>query len=715
MQPKQDLLALARFHGVEPGYLDAGGVRREASAEVLRGVLEGLGVAVGEPRRALRAAERARWNELLDPVAVAWGGRGALTVRVPERARGRLRFELRSEDGTVRGFGCALADAPIVASDGTGRERYVAKHVALPRGLRRGYYDVEVRLRAGGVERRAAGTVIAAPVRVHGLAPERREFGVFAPLYALRTAESAGSGDLGALRRLLDWTIERGGSAVGTLPLLAAFLEPPAEISPYLPVSRLAWNELYLEPAATAEWAGSPAARARLEGAAARAERRRVERGPLADPVAAMALRRPVIAALAATLFERGGRRREALEQFAAARPEIAEYARFRAACVQLGRPWQRWPARARTGRLRDGDIDAQELRYQLYAQWQLHEQLAALRRRGDAAGAVGLYLDVPLGVHGAGFDAWHEGELFASDLDTGAPPDALFSEGQNWGFPPPHPQRERERGHAYTRAVLRNMARYAGALRIDHVMGLHRRYVIPPGASARDGAYVRYAAEEHWAVLAVESRRARTAIVGEDLGTVPPEVRAALGRHGALGMHVLQYAAGSAGAPAGTLAALNTHDMPPFAGWLAGRDIALRQRLGTFDAAAARRERAARRRAVAMLPAPRAEREARGDAGARRRGLLRASLAALGASAAPLVVVALDDLLGATEAQNVPGTVDEHQNWRRRLRLPLERIESDPEVAAGIEALAAARERAGNEARYSAGAGRRAAGRSER
>ena len=708
MQPDDDLLRLAAFHGVEAEYLDAAGQRQAASAEVLRGVLDGLGVATGDTRRALRAAQQRRWSELLDPVALAWAGRGSLLVRVPAGARGRAHVELQAEDGATTAFACELSGAALGGAADVGRERYVERRLALPGGLRRGYYGVRVRVRAGGVERRGEGTLIVAPRRTFGGAPARREFGVFAPLYAVRSTSSVGGGDLGDLRRLLQWTLARGGSAVGTLPLLAAYLDAPAEVSPYLPVSRLAWNELYLELAAIPEWASSAAAHATLASEPARAERARLARAPFADPVAAMALKHPALAALARALFAQGGARRGALDRFAAARPEVVAYARFRAACARLGRPWQRWPAAARAGRLRDADTDGEAYRYHLYVQWCLHEQLTALRRAASqraGRGAIGPYLDLPLGVHGAGFDTWREGALFASALGSGAPPDRLFTEGQHWGFPPLHPQRERERGHAYTRAALHNHMRYAGALRVDHVMGLHRRYVIPPGATAREGTYVRYAAAEHWAMLTLESQRARTLVVGEDLGTVPPEVHAALRRHGALGMHVLQYAPSDT-ARAGTLAALNTHDMAPFAGWLRGRDIDWRARLGTFDAEAAARERAERRRAVAAL---RATTPARG-AGRGRVALLHTSLQRLAGSPARLVVVALDDLLGAVEAQNLPGTVEEHPNWRRKLRLPLEQIERSEAVAAGIALVAAARGTAGADepdgagrARYSA------------
>jgi 4-alpha-glucanotransferase len=686
----RDLLRLARLHGIAAAYSDGLGTRRQASAEVLEGLLDGLGVDTSNPADAWRVGLRERWSELCEPVAVAWDGAGQLLVRAPASARGRLRIEVECEDGVVRARSVALAEAPIAERFESGTSSRVARRVPLPDALPPGYHRATVRLRSQS----ASALVIAAPRRAPTPARGSREFGVVAPLYSLRSQHGHGIADLGDLRRLLKWTGERGGGFAGTLPLLAAFLDAPAEVSPYLPASRLAWNELYLELPSTPEWQRAPEARALLESSAARRERRRLSRTTLADPAAAFALKRPALEVLARRLFAGRGGRRAALDRFATERPEIVEYARFRAAGERLGRSWQRWPARARGGRLRDADVPREAYRYHLYAQFAMHEQLAERSEQESAIGP-GLYLDLPLGAHAAGFDTWRDGGAFALPLGAGAPPDRLFAGGQSWGLPPLHPEGLRRQGYRHLIEVLRNHLRYAGVLRLDHVMGVERLYVIPPGGSARDGAYLHYRAEELWAILALEAARAGSRLVGEDLGTVTRSVRAAMRRHGVGRMHVLEFAVRPSDAPAveapppGALATLSTHDLPPLAGWAVGRDIEERRRLGFLDAGGAAEDLVARRRDVRALRralgVPRT-----GD----ERELILAGLRHLGQSDAPLVAVALDDLVGASDAQNLPGTVDEHPNWRRRTERRRDTLGSTRVIEA-VGTLAAAREQA--------------------
>ena len=282
---------------------------------------------------------------------------------------------------------------------------------------------------------------------------------------------------------------------------------------------------------------------------------------------------------------------------------------------------------------------------------------------------------------------------MFVTGAAAGAPPDPFFNKGQNWGFPPMHPERMREQGYAYWRAVLQTQLRYAGVLRLDHVMGLHRLYFIPSGVAATDGVYVRYHEAELYAVLALESQRHRATIVGEDLGTVPAEVRRAMAAHGVRRMFVVQFeAADHAQRPLGAVAAhavasLNTHDMPPFRAYWETRDADLRKELGLIDDADVEAARAARRRTAAALSRMLCAHHDL-DARAARNALLEY----LARSQADIVLVNLEDLWLETEAQNVPGTSTERPNWRRRLRLTLEEMRNDPEVNAVLTAIERAR-----------------------
>ncbi len=306
--------------------------------------------------------------------------------------------------------------------------------------------------------------------------------------------------------------------------------------------------------------------------------------------------------------------------------------------------------------------------------------------------------------MHRAGYDVWRHRSSFATGASAGAPPDRFFTGGQDWDLPPLHPERIRDDGYAYPRAVLANLLRCASVLRVDHVMGLHRLYWIPGGADPRGGAYVRYRADEWYALLSLEAHRAGAGVVGEDLGTVPGYVRRAMRRHRFHTSYVLQFEVDPATSelrdPAADAAAcLGTHDLPTWAAFWSGDDLRLRVDLGLLgsaDAEERREEREAIRGAIVgalsdrgLLPA------GRSDAAS----VLAAALRFLAASDAALAVVALEDLWLEELPQNVPGTGAELGNWRRRLRLTLEELATDERVRRLLDAVADGRAAAAREA----------------
>ena len=301
---------------------------------------------------------------------------------------------------------------------------------------------------------------------------------------------------------------------------------------------------------------------------------------------------------------------------------------------------------------------------------------MAAHARRYHA----GLNLDLPIGTHPDGYDVWREQRAFALGTSVGAPPDRVWTHGQNWGFPPLHPERIREQGYRYLIACLRHQMHYADMVRIDHILGLHRLFWIPRGAPPGEGAYVHYHAEELYAFLCLESHWQRAAVVGENLGVVPPYVNSIMSRHGILKMFVVQYEVEGGvrralkQAPADALASLNTHDMPPFAGWWEGRDIADRRALGLVSPAAARAKYRARlRRRALMARVLRSARWLKGKA-ADSSSVFRACAEFLAASRAGAILLNLEDLWGESEPQNIPGTSSgERPNWRRKARYSLE------------------------------------------
>ncbi|MBE7448645.1 MAG: 4-alpha-glucanotransferase [Kofleriaceae bacterium] len=692
--PGEPLLALARAAGLEPSYTGWRGEGVTASAEALLGVLGALGVSVTAPDdtgAAMAELERARWGERVPPVVVAWDGMAlAVPLQVPAEDDAAWELEVVTEGGqrhraAGRLFDLAAHDHAWPAARG-GRVHCV-RTARVELGGEHGYHQLAWQV---GAERGTAH-VLAAPTRCWGAPGEApRRWGVFAPLYALRDAASGGAGDLRHLRALFERVAARGGQYVATLPLLSAFLDEPCHPSPYAPASRLFWNELYL----ALEEAGGAAALARP---AVAAERARLLARPEVDYRAQYAWRRGVLDELAAAAWAGAPEVRAAVEA-RARQGALADYAVFRAIGEAERAPWPAWPAA-----LRDGvpfvasldevpaGVDLGRVRTHAWAQWQMGEQLGALKR--DFGGEGGLYLDLPVGVNRDAYEVWRHRALFLLALSTGAPPDALFVGGQDWGLPPLAPAALRATGYRYLAACLRHHMHRASMLRIDHVMGLHRLYCVPRGFAATEGVYVRYHPDEIYAVVAIESHRHQCAVVGEDLGTVPAEVRPAMRRHGVASLFVGQFA--MPGAPgqamavpaAEQVASLNTHDTPTFAGYWRGADIDDKLALGLIDGAEAEVERGERAATRAALGA-----DDPGDDACR--AAMRACTRALAASPAHVVLVNLEDLWLEPAPQNVPGTSEERPNWRRPWSRPADEALADPAVADALADVAALRPR---------------------
>jgi len=683
--PLRDLAALARLQGVQTSYADMAQRRRAASPETLLAVLRAMGLGVRraeEVAEVLRAVRHARAQRGVEPVQVVWRGReSGVPVQLPVyAATGPIRSEWHLEAGEIWRRESRLDQLPEAGRMRVEGELFVRRLLPVPRSLPMGYH--QLRIESG----KASWTthVFCAPERCFQDAGQRRAWGLFAPLYAVHSRRSWGAGDFADLDDLITWLARQGGRFLGTLPLLPAFLDRPAEPSPYSPVSRLFWNEFYLHLERVPELAACPRAQRRVRSAEFQHRLHRLRLAPLANFAAQMALKREILETLSQSFFRRPSARRHAFEQFLDAYPQVADYAGFRAVQEERGRAWTEWPARLREGALRDTDAQRARREYHLYVQWLAHEQMTRLSESARCQ-QVALYLDMPLGTHRDGYDAWRYPDLFARGASGGAPPDPVFTRAQDWGFAPLDPERSRAQGHAYVRACLRHHLEQARMLRLDHVMGLHRLYWVPEGFPAIEGAYVQYPADEFYAMLSIESHRHRSTIVGENLGMVPPAVNRSLDRHGIAGMFVLQAELRAPPRPplrripAQVVASLNTHDMPPFAGFCQGLDIADRHALKLISrsqAASARRLR--NRMCHALLRRP------RGKAGGDRNDidadvLFGDAVRHLGASPARWVLLSLEDLWGETAPQNTPGTSKERVNWRRKARLSFEELRRNP------------------------------------
>ncbi len=678
------LKQLASGYGIQTSYIDMEGDQQRASPATLKAVLGLLGVTAGtqkQIREALLELELGRWRQPLPPVTVAWDGKPTrLPLRLPANLdRWQTCCRLRLEDGTCKTLDWDTGTSAPVEMARLDDRTYITRQLLIP-ALPFGYHNLEFEI----TERRHTALLIAAPAKSYAPPGKIRDWGIFLPMYAAHSARSWGAGNFHDFEQLARWTAEQGGRVVGTLPLLAVFLGGPVQQpSPYCPVSRLFWNEFYIDPTRAPEFSRCAEARRLVASAGFQKRLARFRAEPLVDYAPQMQTRRNVLELLARDFFRRPSARFSTFQRFLGSRPALVDYAEFRAACEQTGAPWHRWESRMRLGKLQPGDFSQQAKHFHLYAQWLAQEQLEQLLgtcRKAD----VRLYLDLPLGVHPDGYDLWRQNAAFAFPASAGAPPDPCFTKGQNWGFAPLHPRRIRERRYEYVLDFLRFQMHAAGMLRLDHIMALHRLYWIPPGATPDQGAYVSYPAEELYAILSLESHRHKTILMGENLGTVPPEVNAAMARHRVRQSYVVQYEARPFSArvlrqpPACSVAGLNTHDMPTFQSFWRGQDITDRANIGLIPRSQVTARRKERQRLAAalagffirkdLLSAAQAE-----DAAA----VLRACLKWLGASPAEVLLINLEDLWLEGQPQNLPGTTNERPNWRRKARHRVEDLSS--------------------------------------
>ena len=683
----RQLHQFAHTCGLLTDYHDVFGNHVICPNEAIVAVLRALGYPARSPddlNDARQFAIAQRQAQVLPPVLVAWIDRPfSIEIRLPrQQDDARAVFDLQLESGDSMHHRIDLNDAPIIDSESTRGERYVARRFDWPESIPAGYHSLTLDI--GG--RVHQSLVIAAPPQAfQGKDAPRPQWGLFAPVYALKSKRNWGAGDYTDLETLSTFTAGLGGGIVGTLPLLPMQVNGLGTPSPYAPVSRLFWNEFFLDVTRLPGVVECREAQAILDADDFRAELVQLKSAPFCEYKRGMALKRRVLEPLARAFFASGGDRSDEFVRFCATHPQLDEYAAFRAVCDRRHESWLFWSQTARDGSLAAGDFDIADKHYHMYVQWRADQQLASVAASARRNGP-GLYLDYPVGVHPDGYDTWRERSLFVNGMSVGAPPDTFFIKGQDWGFWPVHPKHSRASGHRYFIASIRHHLQHAGALRIDHVMGLHRSFWIPNGMPATAGVYVQQPAEDYYAILCLESHRHACMIVGEDLGTVPDVVRAWMTRHGLKRSYVAQFdmhadpekALGTV--EPGAVATVNTHDTATFAGFWDGCDIDNRVELGLMteiEAAAERAGRANLRHMVSRFLAHSGDTQPGADKTAILRGVLRHMCK----QKPDIALINLEDLWLERHQQNVPGTVTERPNWKRRLRYPLESLASMPHV----------------------------------
>ncbi|MGF7175003.1 malto-oligosyltrehalose trehalohydrolase [Azospirillum doebereinerae] len=710
---------LADRMGIERSYGNAAGETVTAGEGTVRALLAAMGVEAPDETAAakhLDALDRAELSRLLPPAVVLRTGEGnaALAVTLPEGA-GTLRWILTQESGAAHEGSAETATLPVVRTATLDGHPVIVRRLSLGEAPPAGYH--RLRVEAGGMS--AETTLIAVPAQCHlptPIAMGERLWGLSAQLYTLRSDRNWGIGDFGDLRNLADFAAARGAAVIGLNPLHALFLDNPEHASPYSPASRLFLNPLYIDATALPEFMTDEEVRTRVvspEFTDALAKARAADN---VDYTAVAALKLPVLERLFAIFQSTApADRKAAFTAFRTAHGDglerFATFQSLRERFAAEGKPaWQSWPEdlRSAASPAVAAFAEANRARVDFFAwlQWVADEQLRAAAERAASLGMdIGFYRDLAVGADGGGAETWMTPDVVVGTARVGAPPDLFNPAGQDWGLPPFHPRALREAGYRPFIDLLRANMRHAGALRIDHVMALQHVYWVPEGHPPTEGAYVAYPMEDLVGILALESQRQRCLVVGEDLGTVPDGFRERMTEAAILSYRVVFFEwtedggfKGPDAYPDLALATVGSHDLATLRGWWEEADIALKDGKGLYpEADEAGKQRDRRRADKAALLDALATAEIPLPAGfgldsPYDEALSHAVHGFLARTKSALAVVQLDDLSGERAQVNLPGTVDQYPNWRRKLSMSLEDLSEAPESAAIATILGAAR-----------------------
>ncbi len=708
------------------------GHQHHGSPELVAAILASLNVDARTQDSLAQALEDRAWREWHPPIAptlvISHGETPEIAVSLAEsQAAAEALFDIRLEDGRNQQIRFALGGHGVVEETVLRGQRFVRKRIQLAIELPLGYHELSVQF---GGEASPATRLIVCPNRAYQ--PEwlesRRAAGFAISLYGVRSNRNWGCGDTTDLKSVVDWVADRAGASFIALnPLHAIPNRQPYNTSPYLPNSIFYRNPIYLDIEGMEDFRTSSRAKVLFESPAVQREIGALREAEFVEYERVYKLKVRFLKLLFRFFLDewnrktaRAGELREYIEQEGELLHRFAVHSALEEA-IHREYPevwnWRSWPEQ-----YQDPESSAvqefahknrRKVLFHKYVQWQLDGQLRAAQEHArERRLSIGLYHDLALATDRFGADVWAKRDFFVAGCRVGAPPDAFSPKGQDWAFPPPNSERHYQDGYRLFAQSIRKNCRHGGALRIDHVMRFFRLYWIPDGMDASEGTYVRDRYHDLLSILALESVREKFLIVGEDLGTVPDEIRETLHRFGIFGYRVLYFEQDRDGRfrtpqeyPRDALVSATTHDLPTLAGFWIGRDIEARREAGLLpDEDAYRRmieERAVQRQrmldllhGLKLLPDwfPRNARDVPDLSGE----LHNAIVGFLASTNSKLMALNQEDLLKETEQQNLPGSTAEYRNWSRKMKCTVEELWASPAVQAFTEMFRAWLERTG-------------------
>ena len=649
----QPLKNLADEVGIVCEWSDAHGKLRQLDEQVLRGVLQVLDLPTADPGQIQASLDEARRRTRAasqGPLIIADAGH-------PIDLQGRLPAD---------------SDCVLIREDGTRMELQLDELGRLP-AQPVGYHH----LSCGNRHWQLACAPAACP-SVQALTGKQHIWGIAAQVYSLRRSGDGGLGDTSALQQLAVHAAAHGADALAVSPLHAMFSNRPHQYSPYSPSSRSHYHILHADPA---QILGPDILAQAMRACQLTDAALQLEQESLIDWPAVASLRLRLLRYLHQQLPELPALLREDFERFRAESGQSLQlhccHQVLQQHLLEQGHSddWRQWPPAWRDPASPQveqfAEQHAHELQFHAFGQWLMARSLEQVQQQARKSGmAIGLIADLAIGADPSGSFGWANQNQLLGGFSVGAPPDLLSRDGQNWGVAAYSPTGLKQQGYAAFIAMLRANLANSGGLRMDHIMGLQRLWLIPDGAEPAQGAYLRFPLDDLLRLLSLEAWRHQALVIGEDLGTVPHGLRDTLARRHILGMQVLQFEQQNDSLPAPAhwsdqaLATTSTHDLPTTLGWLNGRDLDWREQTGQTDSEQTREARRQRQKEIRTL-----------DTALRQQGLLTtaheqrltACIRFVGRTPAPLVLLPLEDVMASAEQPNLPGPGDQHPNWRRR------------------------------------------------
>ncbi len=702
---------LADLVGFHRSYLDSFGRQVVARDDARQSLLNAMGYDLSNDaviQTSIKTLEEKSWRNMLPPVHIAKleEHEHSMVIALPADSTSNIAWQITTEQGEQFSQKVVLASLSVTEQTVLDELRFSKYILPLP-ALDQGYHQLV--LTCGNKE--ASCHLIYAPKTCYSPqeASSEKMWGYAAQLYSLKSESNLGMGDFGDLLNLVEKSAKQGASAIGLNPLHPLYQNNPAHRSPYSPTSRCFLNVLYIDVAQVPNVERCKDVQTLIATDEFKAKVSFAKNTELIDYPAVADVKYQLLERLYADFANSADKKLVAeFEQFKSKQGEDllrlttfdALYQHFRKIDFNAY-GWTSWPEAYQN--INSAEVKqfqqnhAEGINYFAYLQWLAHRQLLNVAETAKANGMpIGLYLDLAVGCDGGGVDVWSDRDVYVSGAAVGAPPDAMNVLGQDWGLTPINPVALQEQGFQPLVKALRSNMQYAGALRIDHILGLMRQYWVAPGMKADEGVYITFPLESILRIIALESRRSECVVIGEDLGTVPDGFGEIMAAAGLLSYKVLFFERWQSGLfmrpesySAQSMVTVSTHDLPTLAGWWTGKDLAWRQKLNLYpNEEMGQEERHARIDDRQLLVAALQDlavidsNDLPEQAPAKiSNGLMLGVQKFLAHAPSHIQLIPLEDALECIEQVNIPGTIDEHPNWQQKLPVMMEDFWQDDAI----------------------------------